>query len=63
VSSHDQRSDLARQVVDRSGNQVDAPMTVPLTLAGLPATTRDGRVRAAISELFALADAAAAELA
>jgi hypothetical protein len=43
---------LAAVVVDRSGNPVGTPATVLLTLSGLPATTRDGHLRAAISQLL-----------
>ena len=43
---------LAAVVVDRSGNAVGTPATIPLELSGLPATTRDGRLRAAISQLL-----------
>ena len=46
---------LAAVVVDPSGNRVGPPVTVPIELAGLPATTRDGHLRAAISSLIALA--------
>ncbi len=46
---------LAAVVLDPWGNPVGAPATVPLDLAGLPAATRDGRLRAAISELLAMA--------
>jgi hypothetical protein len=49
---------LAAVVVDPSGNPVGPALTVPLDLTGLPATTRDGRVRAAISRLIALAETA-----
>jgi hypothetical protein len=49
---------LAAVVVDPSGNPVGNPVTVPLDLAGRPTTTRDGRVRAAISQLLRLAEAA-----
>jgi hypothetical protein len=52
---------LAAVVVDPSGNPVAAARTVHLRLTGLPAPTRDGRVRAAISELLALADARGCE--
>jgi hypothetical protein len=48
---------LAAAVVDASGNPVSAPVTIPLDLAGLAAPTRDGHLRAAISELIALAEA------
>jgi hypothetical protein len=47
---------LACCVLDSSGNPVGDPMTIPVDTAGLPASRRDGRVRAAIT---ALLDAAA----
>jgi hypothetical protein len=43
---------LALCVVDPSGNVVGNPRTISLELAGLAATTRDGRIRAAISEVL-----------
>jgi IS605 OrfB family transposase len=46
---------LAVAVVAPDGNVTGTPFTVPLELAGLPATTRDGRVRAAVSRLIATA--------
>jgi hypothetical protein len=46
---------LAAVVVDASGNPVAAPVTVPLDLAGLAASTRDGHLRGAISELLTVA--------
>jgi IS605 OrfB family transposase len=46
---------LAAWVVTPDGNPAGPPVTIPLILAGLPATTRDGRLRAAISELTRLA--------
>jgi IS605 OrfB family transposase len=46
---------LAAAVLDRSGNPVGTPRTIPLDLAGLAASTRDGRLRSAISELLRLA--------
>jgi hypothetical protein len=46
---------LACWTVDRHGNPAGPPVTIPLVLAGLPAATRDGRLRAAISEVCALA--------
>jgi IS605 OrfB family transposase len=49
---------LAACVLDPGGNPVGAPMTVSLELAGLSASRRDGRLRAAVSELIALAQAA-----
>ena len=42
---------LAAWVVDRSGNPCGSPITVPVVLVG-PASQRDGRLRAAISELL-----------
>ena len=47
---------LAACVLDGSGNPVGGPVTVPVATAGLAASRRDGRVRAAIT---ALLDAAA----
>ncbi len=46
---------LAAWVVTPDGNHAGPPVTVPLTLAGLPASQRDGRLRAAVSELTRLA--------
>ena len=46
---------LAAVVVDLSGNPVGTPATIPLELSGLPATTRDGRLRRAVSQLLATA--------
>jgi hypothetical protein len=46
---------LACWTIDRHGNPVGPPVTIPLALTGLPAATRDGHVRAAISEVCALA--------
>jgi IS605 OrfB family transposase len=46
---------LAVTVVAADGNMLRAPFTVPLDLAGLPADTRDGRLRAAVSGLIATA--------
>jgi hypothetical protein len=48
---------LAVVLTDRSGNPCGAPTTIGLELAGLPAETRDGRLRAAITELVVLAKA------
>ncbi|MFJ7268743.1 hypothetical protein ACIQV3_19225 [Streptomyces sp. NPDC099050] len=45
---------LAACVVDAHGNPVGQPITVPTNLAG-PTSQRDGRLRAAISELIHLA--------
>jgi hypothetical protein len=46
---------LAMAAVAPDGNVLGIPATIPLELAGLPATTRDGRLRAAISSLIAAA--------
>jgi len=46
---------LAVAVVAADGNVTGVPFTVPLDLAGLPAATRDGRLRNAISGLIATA--------
>jgi hypothetical protein len=48
-------SHLAVAVVAADGNLLGPPRTVPLELAGLPAATRDGRLRCAISGLIATA--------
>ncbi len=48
---------LAAAVIAADGNVLGAPATIPLGLAGLPSTTRDGRLRAAISALIATAKA------
>jgi IS605 OrfB family transposase len=48
---------LAVAAVAPDGNMLGAPATVGLDLAGLPATTRDGHLRAAISTLIATAKA------
>jgi hypothetical protein len=45
-------------VVDRHGNPTGPPMTIPLKLDGLPASTRDGRLRAAITRILDLASTA-----
>ncbi len=46
---------LAVAVVAADGNVLRTPAAIPLDLAGLPAATRDGRLRAAISTLIATA--------
>jgi hypothetical protein len=46
---------LAVAVVAPDGNVIGEPFTIPLQLAGLPATTRDARIRAAITQLIATA--------
>jgi IS605 OrfB family transposase len=43
---------LACCVLDRSGNPVGLPFSIPVETAGLPASRRDGRVRAAITALL-----------
>ncbi len=45
---------LAACVLDPHGNPIGEPITIPLDLAG-PTSIRDGRLRAAISDLIALA--------
>ena len=51
---------LTAGIIDQSGNPVGTPTIIPLLVAGLPATVRDGHLRAAISELLNQADAAGA---
>ena len=46
---------LAAWVLDPCGNPVGGPRTLALELAGLPATTRDARLREAVSQLIHLA--------
>jgi len=46
---------LAAWAVTPDGNPAGPPVTIPIDLAGLPAATRDGRLRAAISSLIRLA--------
>ena len=46
---------LAAWAVTSDGNPAGPPVTIPLALAGLPASQRDGRLRAAISSLIRLA--------
>jgi hypothetical protein len=46
---------IAAWIITPDGNPQGAPVTVPLELAGLSATQRDGRLRAAVSELIRLA--------
>jgi hypothetical protein len=46
---------LAAQAVTPDGNPAGPPVTIPLALTGLPASQRDGRLRAAISSLTRLA--------
>lgn len=47
---------LAIAVLDCYGNPACAPITIPLVLAGLPSSTRDGRIRAAISQILDIAE-------
>jgi hypothetical protein len=42
-------------VLDSCGNPVGQPHTIPLSLAGLPANTRDGRLRTAITAIIEIA--------
>ena len=51
---------LAAAVLTPDGNPTGVPFTIPLDLAGLSASTRDGRVRAAVSALIAAARRAGA---
>jgi hypothetical protein len=46
---------LACWTIDRHGNPAGRPVTIPLELDGLPASTRDGRLRTAISQVCGLA--------
>ena len=46
---------LACWTVNRHGNPVGGPVTIPLALDGLPAETRDGRLRTAITAILDLA--------
>jgi len=46
---------LAAWILDPYGNSVGHPLTLPLELSGLPASTRDARLRKAVSQLTALA--------
>jgi hypothetical protein len=48
---------LSAAVITTDGNPAGTPFTIRLDLAGLPATARDGRLRAAISALIAVAKA------
>jgi hypothetical protein len=47
---------LAAAVVAPDGNILGTPVTIPLDLAGRPANTRDGRLRAAITTLITIAE-------
>ena len=46
---------LAVAVLDPDGNQAGTPHTIGLPLAGLPSSTRDGRLRAAITSILTTA--------
>jgi hypothetical protein len=46
---------LAAHLVTPDGNPSGPPVTIPFVLAGLPASQRDGRLRAAVSTLTRLA--------
>ncbi|ACU54351.1 transposase, IS605 OrfB family [Acidimicrobium ferrooxidans DSM 10331] len=46
---------LATVLLDPSGNPVGRPATIPIVLDGLPATTRDGHLRQAISDVLTMA--------
>jgi hypothetical protein len=46
---------LAAWVLDPTGNPLGEPHTIPLDLDGQPASTRDGRLRAAVAELLRVA--------
>ena len=46
---------LAAWTLTPDGNPAGPPVTIPLVLAGLPASQRDGRLRGAISAVIALA--------
>jgi hypothetical protein len=43
---------LAAWVITPDGNPAGPPLTIPLQLDGLPTSQRDGRLRAAISQLL-----------
>jgi IS605 OrfB family transposase len=47
---------LAAWVLNPDGSPISLPRTLPLDLSDLPATTRDGRLRAAISGLVGIAE-------
>jgi len=44
-------------VIDPAGNPVGPPRTIPLELAGLPASTRDGHLRGAVSAVLRITQA------
>jgi hypothetical protein len=43
-------------VLDPAGNPIGLPRTIPLNLEGLPASTRQGRLRAAVAAILRLAN-------
>jgi IS605 OrfB family transposase len=47
---------LAVSVLDCYGNVIGIPITIPLVLGGLSSTTRDARIRDAISQLLSIAE-------
>jgi hypothetical protein len=51
---------LAAAAITPDGNILGVPATIGLDLAGLPASTRDGRLRAAVTSLIAAARASGA---
>jgi hypothetical protein len=53
---------LAPAVLDRSGNPIACPSHIPLLTEDLPASTRDGHLRQALSDLLDLAEAYKAKL-
>ena len=52
---------LAAHLLDVGGNPTGRPVTIPLAGSGLPASTRDARLREAISQLLHFADAVDAQ--
>ena len=46
---------LAAWTLTPDGNPAGPPVTIPLVLAGLPASQRDGRIRAAVTRLTGIA--------
>jgi hypothetical protein len=48
---------LACWILDSSGNPIGRPHSLPLLLDGLPSSTRDGRLRAAVTAILRLARA------
>jgi hypothetical protein len=46
---------VAGWTLDPAGNPLGPPCTIPLELAGQPATTRNGRLRAAVAEMIGVA--------